>query len=86
MLKIKNGVANGIRTRANRATVCCANLYTIATTKRSILDELDNDNSYKAIADSLIYCSFYLNHDGVLLKLLRRYCHTTHSAPKYHIF
>jgi hypothetical protein len=26
------GVANGIRTRANRATVCCANLYTIATT------------------------------------------------------
>ena len=35
MLKIKNGVANGIRTRANRATVYCANLYTIATTKTS---------------------------------------------------
>jgi hypothetical protein len=29
---VQFGVANGIRTRANRATVCCANLYTIATT------------------------------------------------------
>ena len=27
-----SGVANGIRTRAGRATVCRANLYTIATT------------------------------------------------------
>ncbi len=62
----QTGVANGIRTRANRATVCCANLYTIATINLFILNERDNDNSCKAIPGFQDHCSFCLNRDDAL--------------------
>ena len=53
MLKIKNGVANGIRTRANRATVCCANLYTIATVNR--LFQMNNAMTIASLTTYVLY-------------------------------